>query len=215
MANSVAFQRIERDLLRLCASIPSGCVCTYADLGAVIDVPARHVAYIISRLDEATRAKYPVHRLLGTGGKLPAQAPRVAMQLAHEGLRVHKGVVVDVANRWFVPNADTATIERSTRPPEHSRSTDRQGKVTAALSELRGLGPVSVQMLVSVRITKTAQLHKADLFKLYAQIKAKHPRASINLLYAMMGAVDNLDWREVAKERRTEVLMRLEDMGLI
>jgi DNA transformation protein and related proteins len=85
----------------------------------------------------------------------------------------------------------------------------------AALSELRGLGPASVQMLASADITSAAQLRKADLYQLYARIKAGHPRTSINLLYAMMGAVDDVDWRDVAKDRRTEVLMRLEDMGLL
>jgi DNA transformation protein and related proteins len=70
-------------------------------------------------------------------------------------------------------------------------------------------------MLVGAGITTAAQLRKADLFKLYATIKSTHPRTSINLLYAMMGAVDDQDWRQVAKDRRTEVLMQLEDRGLL
>jgi DNA transformation protein and related proteins len=72
-----------------------------------------------------------------------------------------------------------------------------------------------VQMLTSVGVTDAKQLRKADLYQLYARIKAHNPRTSINLLYAMMGAVDDVDWREVAKDRRTEVLMRLQDMGML
>jgi DNA transformation protein and related proteins len=162
MAGSSAFQRIERDVLRLCTSIPTGRVYTYADLGAQIDVPARRVAYIVSRLDSNTRSQTPVHRLVGTGGKLP-----------------------------------------------------RQPANTEALFELRGLGPASVQMLVQAGVTSSTQLRKTDLYKLYAKIKSVHPRTSINLLYALLGAVDDQDWRTVAKDRRTEVLMRLEDMGLL
>ena len=214
MAGSPALQRIERDVLRLCSTIPAGRVCSYADLGAVIDVPARHVAYIVSRLDDATRQQYPVHRLVGAGGKLPsnpAQAAAAAAQLAHEGIAIAKGAVVNLSKVLSIPNAQTDQLERRTRPPEHTRGQDG----SAALSELRGLGPASVQMLASVGITRAAQLRKANLYQVYAQIKTLNPRTSINLLYAMMGAVDDVDWRDVAKDRRTEVLMRLEDMGLL
>jgi DNA transformation protein and related proteins len=213
MTGSLAFQRIQRDVLRLCAAIPVGRVCTYADLGAVIDVPARHVAYVVARLDEATRLQHPVHRLVGADGKLPAKPASVAAQLAQEGVAIAKGAVLDFQTLRFVPSSHTASkakVERTTRPAEHTRSDDN-----AALSQLRGLGPASVTMLVSVGITTAAQLRQADLYPLYARIKAQHPHTSINLLYAMMGAVDEMDWRDVAKERRTEVLMRLEDMGLL
>jgi DNA transformation protein and related proteins len=211
MAGSPAFQRIERDVLRLCSSIPAGRVCTYADLGAVMDVPARHVAYIVSRLNEPARAHYPVHRLVGAGGKLPAKPATVATQLALEGVTIAKGAVVNLSAALFIPSAQATELERRTRPPEHTCAQDGG----AALSELRGLGPASVQMLASAGITSTAQLRKADLYQLYARIKTQHPRTSINLLYAMLGAVDDVDWRDVAKDRRTEVLMRLEDMGLL
>jgi DNA transformation protein and related proteins len=211
MAGSPTFQRIQRDVLRLCSTIPAGRVCTYTDLGTVIDVPARHVAYIVSRLDDTIRAQYPVHRLVGAVGKLPAKPAAVAAQLAREGITIAKGAVVNLSTALFIPSAQATKLERQTRPPEHTRA--QNGGV--ALSELRGLGPASVQMLASAGITSAAQLREANLYQLYACIKAKHQRASINLLYAMMGAVDDVDWRDVAKDRRTEVLMRLEDMGLL
>jgi DNA transformation protein and related proteins len=225
MSGSPAFQRIQRDVLRLCAAIPTGRVCSYADLGAVIDVPARHVAYIVARLDDATRLQHPVHRLVGADGKLPAKPAGVAALLAREGVLTAKGHVAQLSAVLWRPSANAAPLERTTRPPEHTRSggnANNTAKVRGsalptgpALSELRGLGPASVVMLTSVGITSAAQLRKADLYPLYARIKAQHPHTSINLLYAMMGAVDGMDWRDVAKERRTEVLMRLEDMGIL
>lgn len=36
----------------------------------------------------------------------------------------------------------------------------------------------------------------------------------MNLLYALMGAQEDRDWREIARERRSEALLRLDDMGL-
>jgi DNA transformation protein and related proteins len=214
MASSLSFARIERDILKLCATIPTGRVCTYADAGAVIDVPARHVAYIVSRLKDTTRAQYPVHRLVGNGGKLPAKPADLARLLAQEGVIAALGVVVNLPSVRYAPSSATAhsaKLERTTRPPEHTRGADG----SAALSELRGLGPVSIAMLGSVGITNAAQLRKVDIFLLFEKIKTLHPRTSINLLYALLGAADNQDWRTVARERRTEVLMRLEDMGLL
>jgi DNA transformation protein and related proteins len=224
MTGSLAFQRIQRDVLRLCAAVPTGRVCTYADLGAVIDVPARHVAYIVARLDDATRLQHATHRLVGAAGKLPAKPLDVAELLAREGVLTAKGHVAQLNAVLWRPSADAAPLERTTRPPEHTRSgvnaNNAKGRRSTqptgpALSQLRGLGPASVVMLTSVGITRAAQLRKADLYQLYARIKSQHPRTSTNLLYAMMGAVDGMDWRDVAKERRTEVLMRLEDMGLL
>jgi DNA transformation protein and related proteins len=214
MASSPSFERIERDTLKLCATIPMGRVCTYADVGAVIDVPARHVAYIVSRLSDATRAQVPVHRLVGSAGKLPAKPAELAKLLADEGIAVAHGAVVNLPSVRYAPSAATvqsAKLERTTRPPEHTRGADGG----AALSELRGLGPVSVAMLGSVGVTSAAQLRKADVFLLFKKIRTLHPRTSINLLYALLGAVNDQDWRTVARDRRTEVLMRLEDMGLI
>lgn len=223
MAGSSAFQRIEADVLRLCAAIPAGRVCTYANLGALIDVPARHVAYIVSRLDSNARTQTPVHRLVGTGGKLPSQPANTEALLAKEGVSIIKGCVGDLSTLMYVPQTTNASViaqttkpqpvkvQRTTRPPEHTRAKDG----SAALAELRGLGPVSVQLLVNAGVTTAAQLRKADLYKLYAKIKSTHPRTSINLLYALLGAVNDQDWRTVAKDRRTEVLMRLEDMGLL
>jgi DNA transformation protein and related proteins len=151
---------------------------------------------------------------VGQGGKLPAKPVDLARLLAQEGIAVAHGAVVNLPSVRYVPNAaavQSAKLERTTRPPEHTRGADG----SAALSELRGLGPVSVAMLGSVGITSAAQLRKADIFLLFKKIKTLHPRTSTNLLYALLGAVDNQDWRTVARDRRTEVLMRLEDMGLI
>ncbi len=218
MAGSPAFARIERDVLRMVDSIPVGRFSTFEMIGAAIDVPARHVAYILSRQSDAARAAHPVHRVLGKLGKLPAKPANLAQLLQSEGLHI-AGQAVQDQHLCYAPQATTAVIaepskvrvERTTRPAEHRRSA--QGE--PALSELRGLGPASVEMLKSVNIRSTKALRQADLYAVYAKIKAKHPKTSINLLYAMMGAVDDVDWRVIARERRSEVLMQLDDRGLL
>lgn len=68
MAKSPAFARIKADILAMVAGIPPGRVTTAADLGRQIDVPARHVAYILATLDEFERAATPWWRVVADGG---------------------------------------------------------------------------------------------------------------------------------------------------
>lgn len=81
-------------------------------------------------------------------------------------------------------------------------------------SPLRGLGPRSLEQLAALGITSAEALRAQDPFALYARLKARWPGASLNLLYALIGAQEDLDWRAVARERRTEILLRLDAMGL-
>ena len=70
MPNSVAFSRIKADILRIVAEIPEGRVCTYGDIGRHLDVVPRHVAYILTMLSDAEKARYPWYRVVADGGRL-------------------------------------------------------------------------------------------------------------------------------------------------
>lgn len=78
----------------------------------------------------------------------------------------------------------------------------------------RGLGPRSREQLAAVGILSPEQLRQAEPYALYRQLKAQWPEAGLNLLYALMGTQEDRDWRDIARERRSEALMRLDDMGL-
>lgn len=78
----------------------------------------------------------------------------------------------------------------------------------------QGLGPKSREQLAAVGIHTPAELQACDAFEVYARIKARWPGASRNLIYALLGAQQGRDWREVAREQRTDVLLRLDAMGL-
>lgn len=85
------------------------------------------------------------------------------------------------------------------------------------ITDLRGLGPKSKAMLHSIGVTSVEQFMAADVFVLYARIQSEHPSTnqatSLNLLYAMIGAQENRHWQEIKRERRLEILLRLEEMG--
>jgi len=96
------------------------------------------------------------------------------------------------------------------RDPMTPRCADPPPRTAA----LRGLGPKSASMLADTGFASPEALRSADPFVVYARVKRAHPRASLNLLYALIGAVEDRDWREVARRERTTVLLRLDEMGL-
>ena len=84
----------------------------------------------------------------------------------------------------------------------------------ASVTTLRGLGPKSREMLDRVGINTAAELQASDPFALYARIKTIDAKASLNLLYALIGAIEDRDWRDVARDDKTRILMRLDDLGI-
>lgn len=83
-----------------------------------------------------------------------------------------------------------------------------------APATLRNLGPQSMRWLKELGIGDVAQLRDRDPVEVYAALKARNPKVSLNMLYALIGAVEDMDWRDVQRTRRTALLMRLDDLGL-
>lgn len=82
------------------------------------------------------------------------------------------------------------------------------------IRDLRGLGPKSEQMLAAIGITDVAEFLSADAFEIYRQLAQQQQFKNLNMLYAMLGAQSNQHWQEIARSRKTEILIRLDDMGL-
>ena len=69
-------------------------------------------------------------------------------------------------------------------------------------------------MLAKVGIYIVSDFMATDPYELYAELKANVAGAGLNLIYAIIGARENTDWREVSRTRKSEILMRLDDLGL-
>jgi DNA transformation protein len=76
---------------------------------------------------------------------------------------------------------------------------------------LQNLGPKSQEMLAKAGIKTEAQLRKLGAVRAYAKTKAVCPKASLNLLWALEGALTGRDWKAVAESERASLLMALED----
>lgn len=87
-------------------------------------------------------------------------------------------------------------------------------KKPAAPSSLNGLGPKSTAALAAIGIRTAAQLKARDPFDVYARLKRRDPRVSLNMLYGLIGAVEGIHWLDVKRTRRTAILLRLDEMGI-
>ena len=77
-------------------------------------------------------------------------------------------------------------------------------------SDLPGLGPKSLAMLAAAGIHDRADLERLGSVRAWLRVKAAGQNASLNLLWAMEGALIGEDWRMVAREHRTSLLLALD-----
>lgn len=79
------------------------------------------------------------------------------------------------------------------------------------LAEIPNLGPKSQQMLARAGITTLAQLRKLGSVAAYVRAKRAGGNVSLNLLWALEGALTGLPWQTVAREHRTSLLLALDE----
>lgn len=83
------------------------------------------------------------------------------------------------------------------------------------LRELKGLGPASEQQLAEVGINtpdQLAELGPIEAFQRLIQQAAANdsPPPSLNFLYAMVGALEDRHWVDIAQSEKYQLLMALE-----
>lgn len=76
--------------------------------------------------------------------------------------------------------------------------------------KLLNLGPRSMEKLTEAGIQGLAEPRAMGCVQAYLKVRRIWKGASLNLLWALEGAVTGRNWREVAKHERLEWLTRLE-----
>jgi DNA transformation protein and related proteins len=79
-----------------------------------------------------------------------------------------------------------------------------------SIAELPNLGPKSQAALCAVGITSIAQLRRLGSVAAYSLAKHHNAGVSLNLLWAIEGALTGVHWQVVAREHRTSLLLALE-----
>ena len=83
------------------------------------------------------------------------------------------------------------------------------------IRDLKGFGPRSEEILAEVGVMSVAELMERDPYELYGALKETVKGTGLNSIYAILGAREDTDWREISRTRKTEILMRLDDLGLV
>ena len=78
------------------------------------------------------------------------------------------------------------------------------------VADLPNLGPKSQQMLEDAGIATLDQLRTLGSVAAFARVKRSGGNPSLNLLWALEGALTGLRWQDVAREHRTSLLLALE-----
>jgi DNA transformation protein len=81
------------------------------------------------------------------------------------------------------------------------------------LIALPNLGPRSREMLARAGIDSADALRRLGAVRAYAMVQATGARPSLNLLWALEGAVTGQPWQVVAREHRLSLLLALEAMA--
>jgi DNA transformation protein len=80
------------------------------------------------------------------------------------------------------------------------------------LAAVANLGPRSAEALAAAGISSFDALKRLGSVAAYAKVKHAEPRVTLNLLWALEGAISGLPWQVVAKEHRTSLLLALETL---
>ena len=91
---SKAFARIRAEVIRLVGLIPPGKFTTYGSIAVHMNVMARHVAFVMSRLTPEESAELPWHRLVSADARISPNmeaslAQKQRRRLRSEGLKIN------------------------------------------------------------------------------------------------------------------------------
>lgn len=81
------------------------------------------------------------------------------------------------------------------------------------LRQLKNLGPSSEKMLQKAGIESTEQLQTVGSVAAYYAVVQAGSKPSLNLLWALEGALTQRDWKDVAREERMSLLLALEELN--
>ena len=80
-----------------------------------------------------------------------------------------------------------------------------------SISKLKGLGPKTEEYLNEIGIYTKEELAEMGAVNAFIKLqKEGRIKPSMNFLYAMVGALENVHWMKIAKSERERLLMELE-----
>jgi DNA transformation protein len=148
-------------------------------------------------------------------GRVPQQFEPLPGRRMRELFVVPRGVVTDrkVLRDWI-----RCALERVAAWPPKTGTPRARGRRPAAgeapaprADAFERLGPRSREWLAGAGIDSIERLRTTGSVRAYAAVRRSGARPSLNLLWALEGALTGERWQDVAREHRTSLLLALED----
>jgi len=79
------------------------------------------------------------------------------------------------------------------------------------ISEMINLGPKSAKMLADAGIKTVAELEEYGAVDAFLAIKREGIPVSLNMLYAIHGALNDIHWNQIDRVERANLIMELDD----
>ncbi len=78
------------------------------------------------------------------------------------------------------------------------------------IASLKNLGPKSAERIVAVGIVEPDQLRQLGAAEVFHRVEANFPNnTSLNLLWALQGAIMELDWRAIPDEIKQSLIEQI------
>lgn len=84
-------------------------------------------------------------------------------------------------------------------------------KAQSAEAKLRNIGPKSARWLAAVGIHTRDDLCKVGVINAYNLVRAQGYHVTLNLLWALQGALMDVHWTRITSATKTALLQRLKD----
>ena len=78
------------------------------------------------------------------------------------------------------------------------------------VEQLAGLGPKSAAWLNNIGIYTRAELHAVGPITAMIRLERAGHTSSLNMLYALVGALEGVHWQEIAHTRKGELVLALD-----
>lgn len=88
-------------------------------------------------------------------------------------------------------------------------------QATTPVEDLKNIGYKTAEWLREIDIQTLDDLEKAGIPQVYAQLKEKGHPVSVNLAYALQGAILNIHWAGVPSELREELRVLVGETGAL
>lgn len=112
--------------------------------------------------------------------------------------------------RPFIEKIDPTTIQMHRGEEAGSRGMSAPAGSTP-VGRLRNLGPASARMLESIGIASRADLERVGPVLAYRALKDIRSDISLNLLWAMHGALTGERWDQLSEETRKQLKLEVQE----